>query len=113
VLWDRRLLRRVLRLKDPRVGLLATELDDLDILVEHLLGITLAAALGARTRRHADEGHVHLVLLLDDGLALVVQHRLTRLVINVPTNNVAVGIELEQRGLLGARLLAVHEQRLG
>lgn len=104
-----RVLGRVLGLEDPRVGLFAAELDDLEVLVEDLFGTTLAAALAGLAGSHADKRHVHLTALLDLGVALVIEHGLALFVIHKAADNVSRLVKLELRRLLGTRLLAVEQ----
>lgn len=105
--------RLTLALKHPGVGLLTPELDHLDVLVEHLLSLPLAAALVVRARRRAHEAHVHLDPLLDRRLALLVEHGVALFVEDVAPDDLALGVDRELREVLGPRLLAVHHDRGG
>lgn len=79
--------------------------------MEDLLGVALSAALVRLARRRADERHVHLLLDVDLGFALVVENGLSLLVVNVAADDLARGVVRECRRRLGAGLLAVQEHR--
>lgn len=79
--------------------------------MEDLLRVALSAALVCLAGRSADKGHVHLLLDVDLGLAFVIENRLSILIVDVATDDLALGIVRELRWCLRSRLLAIQEHR--